>query len=222
MKLRVVLMLTVIASLAVPVLATAGWRHLDTSDIEVDIIGDGSYRPLARYPLEDSHRLYRGYLEAKEGRGYEIRVRNKSDQRIGVVISVDGRNIISGASSDLDNDERMYVLGPYETGTYRGWRTGRNRVNRFYFTDAPDSFAGRWGDYSDMGIVAVAAYVDRYEEDSVNKFRSRKPGSKGPGVARSRRVMPLTATRRGRESATVNDRLRAGWSSIRHASPLPV
>ncbi|MEO1574283.1 MAG: hypothetical protein AAFU65_04910, partial [Pseudomonadota bacterium] len=46
---------------------------------------------------------------------------------------------------------------------YRGWRTGRNRVNEFYFTDELDSYAGAFGDFSAMGVLAVAVFDDRHQ-----------------------------------------------------------
>ncbi|MDQ5910910.1 MAG: hypothetical protein QG599_3007 [Pseudomonadota bacterium] len=134
-------------------------QRLDSRDIEVEVVNDRG-RPFPQYPLRRSSKptIYKAHLEAVRNSNYSIRIRNRSDQRIGVVIAVDGRNVISGSRSNLRPDERMYVLEPGQRETYEGWRSGRNRVNRFYFTDAGDSYAGAWGDYSAMGVVAVAAF----------------------------------------------------------------
>jgi len=89
-------------------------------------------------------------------------VRNTSNHRVGVVIAVDGRNIISGKKSYLKSNERMYILNPYQKSTYKGWRSGKNRVNEFYFTDVPDSYADRtFGDTSAMGVIAVAVFKEK-------------------------------------------------------------
>ncbi|MGD0623860.1 MAG: hypothetical protein ABSB32_03975 [Thermodesulfobacteriota bacterium] len=101
------------------------------------------------------------YTEAVKGDEYKIVVCNLLPRRVGLVIAVDGRNIISGTKSCLRNSERMYILGPYESGEYRGWRTGSDRVNRFYFTDAADSYAAAFGDKSAMGVIAVAVYPEK-------------------------------------------------------------
>jgi len=85
-------------------------------------------------------------------------VRNHTGRRIGLVIAVDGRNIISGKKSHLSASEPMYVLGPYAHGVYDGWRTSSRDVHRFFFTDAEDSYADAWGDRSAMGVIAVAAF----------------------------------------------------------------
>lgn len=139
---------------------TAVWaQRFDAREVEVEVVDDRG-RPFPQYPLRrgGGPTVYKAHLEAVRGSNYSIRIRNRGDQRIGVVIAVDGRNIISGNRSNLRPDERMYVLGPGQQETYEGWRTGRNRVNRFYFTDAGDSYAGAWGDYSAMGVIAVAAF----------------------------------------------------------------
>lgn len=104
---------------------------------------------------------YRAYLEAKADARYSIRARNLTGGRVGVVIAVDGRNIISGDRSDLERGEAMYILGPYESATYSGWRTSASEVRRFYFTDVADSYAGRIGDESAMGVIAAAIYKER-------------------------------------------------------------
>lgn len=141
-------------------LGPAVWaQRFDSRDVEVEVVNDRG-RPFPQYPLRrgGGPTVYKAHLEAVRGSNYSIRIRNRSDQRIGVVIAVDGRNIISGDHSRLRPNERMYVLEPGQRETYEGWRTGRNRVNRFYFTDAGDSYAGAWGDSSAMGIIAVAAF----------------------------------------------------------------
>lgn len=146
--------------------SSAVWAQQNNiGGVEVEVISDGG-RPLPRYPLRSERGpVYKAYVEAVRGRNYSVQVRNRTNQRIGVVIAVDGRNIISGDRSNLRPDERMYVLAPYQEESYEGWRTGKNQVNRFYFTEAGDSYSAAWGDYSAMGVVAVAAFreIARYQ-----------------------------------------------------------
>ncbi|MCC7219490.1 MAG: hypothetical protein IT490_02025 [Candidatus Contendobacter sp.] len=140
-------------------------QRYSTSNLEVDVVDDRG-KTLPEYPVRGESRgvVYKAYLEATRGHNYSVQVRNRSNERIGVVIAVDGRNIISGDRSDLSPSERMYVLGPYQQESYEGWRTGKNRVNRFYFTDEGDSYSGAWGDYSAMGVIAVAAFRENTPE----------------------------------------------------------
>ena len=79
-------------------------------------------------------------------------------QRLGLVIAVDGRNIINGGKSELARTEPMYVLAPYETQDYAGWRANLAAINEFYFTEWSDSYAEAFGDASARGVIAVAVY----------------------------------------------------------------
>lgn len=144
---------------AVTAAGASGWQQ---DIIDVDIVDEYHHR-LPTYAVEDvAYDTHRAYVEAVPHEHYAIRVRNRSGGRIGLVIAVDGRNVISGRQSHLRPGERMYVLGPYEQATYTGWRSARDRVNRFYFTDAADSYADRaFGDRSAMGVIAVAAFRER-------------------------------------------------------------
>ena len=93
--------------------------------VDVRIVSDHGnvFRKYRVHPrvYQESHFFY---VEAVKGDRYSIQVTNKSDKRIGVVIAVDGRNIIDGEKSDLKQSERMYIVGPYGSNTFEGWRTG--------------------------------------------------------------------------------------------------
>jgi len=134
------------------------------AEVTVEVISD-ERGVLTKYAADSSISPdNRSYVAARDNERYMIRVHNRSSQRVGLVIAVDGRNIISGSRSHLSPLERMYILGPYQTGKYEGWRTGQNRVNRFYFTSQDNSYAAAWGDYSAMGVIAVAAYKSRHRD----------------------------------------------------------
>jgi hypothetical protein len=156
------------------------------AQISVDIVSDnGSIYP--SYPVSSRDRSVRAYVEAIRNDRYGIRVTNRSNQRVGVVIAVDGRNIISGEKSYLRNTERMYILDPYAQGTYTGWRTGRNEIRRFYFTDAGDSYAGAWDDHSAMGVIAVVAYAEQRQQVSRrgdDAMRRSAPMAAAPAAGR--------------------------------------
>lgn len=129
------------------------------SSVSVELLAEGG-RPLPLYPAPNHSGAARVYAEAQMNQGYAIRVRNNTGRRVGLVIAVDGRNILSGAQSWLGPRERMYVLEPYGCQEYAGWRSSQDRIHRFYFTNPSDSYAGAFGDESAMGLVAVAVYVE--------------------------------------------------------------
>ncbi len=166
--------------------------------VDVDVVSDArGTLPLYRAGSRGRADSHRSYLEARNGERYGIRVRNNSGGRIAVVVAVDGRNIISGAMSHLRGDERMYILSPYEAATYEGWRTERDTVNRFYFTEPGDSYAAAFGDRSAMGVIAVAVYREASVPSPTilrdGEARNTRPGGKeggGPGAAAPRSFAP--------------------------------
>ncbi len=77
-----------------------------------------------------------------------------------MVVTVDGLNAISGLP-DTDVG-RMYVLGPWDQTTVRGWRTSLSDVRRFTFVDEGASYAARAGKAnSKMGWIEIAVYRER-------------------------------------------------------------
>ncbi len=152
--------------ISIIVLMWVGIAAADTvgDSVEVSVINDKGW-VLPFYSVKNRHNLKKVYAEAYKGDHYRIVVHNKMNRRVGVVIAVDGRNIISGQKSWLKNTERMYIIDAYSTNEYSGWRTGQDKVNRFYFTNVPDSYAAAFGDKSAMGVIAIAVYpeIQHYE-----------------------------------------------------------
>ncbi len=142
-------------------------------DVDIEIVSDYG-REFAKYEIENDGHTHRAYLEARKGKNYSIRVSNNSDRRIGLVIAVDGRNIISGKKSHLKSRERMYVLDPYQQAEYEGWRTSKKKVNRFYFTQVDDSYADAWGDRTAMGVIAVAVFKEKKPKIAYDNYPRRQ------------------------------------------------
>jgi len=124
--------------------------------------------------------IIKKYLEARRGENYGIVIRNPTPERIGVVIAVDGRNIISGKKSDLKSSEDMYIVNGYEHGNYDGWRTATDQIHKFYFTDTADSYAMKtFSDSTAMGVIAVAIYR---EKEQPKTLREQKKLDFAPGA----------------------------------------
>lgn len=151
-------------------------------DVNIEIVSEAGKEFLA-IPFKDiktgSTHVIKKYLEAKRGENYSIGIRNNTPERIGVVIAVDGRNIITGKKSFLKNNETMYIVEPYGYTKLEGWRTDQNTVHRFYFTDMKDSYSVRtFGDSSAMGVIAVAAFRDR-ERPIIYERQMKKESAPG-------------------------------------------
>jgi hypothetical protein len=157
--------------------------------VSIEIISDhgGTFLtiPHKEYWKRGTH-IIKQYLEARRGEHYGIVIRNMTSDRIGVVIAVDGRNIISGKQSDLKNSEAMYIVNSYGYGRYAGWRTARDTVHTFYFTDSADSYAMRtFSDSSAMGIIAVAVYREKEQPQPLYEYKRHEDTPAGPPAKRS-------------------------------------
>ena len=60
-------------------------------------------------------------------------LKNRTAQRLGVVVNVDGLNVISGELDSGDGKGRMYILAPHGKARIRGWRRSLEHVHRFEF-----------------------------------------------------------------------------------------
>jgi len=147
-------------------------------DVEVEIVGTRGQH-FATYPLErnSGDGVFRAYLEARNQAPYRIRVHNRSPRRVGLVIAVDGRNTVSGEKSELARGESMYILDPWESSTYEGWRTSGEQVNEFYFTHWKDSYAEAFGDRSARGVIAVAVYRERGRQEQLRSLKREAPAT---------------------------------------------
>jgi hypothetical protein len=155
--------------------AFASHRH---QDVTVEVV-DPDGNAFQQFPVSSS----RAYLRAENGERYRIRVRNHTGERLGLVIAVDGRNIISGKRSDLARSEPMYILSPWETDDYSGWRTSLAEVHEFYFTEWEDSYAEAFGDRSARGVIAVVAYREEVPRQELRERESKSARGPAPATA---------------------------------------
>lgn len=166
--------------------------------VRVDIVNDAG-QSFRLYPINSGYNAKRAYIQATNKQQYNIRLRNMTGERVGVVVTVDGRNILTGKKSWLRSNERMYLLEPYQTSIYKGWRTGQNRINRFFFTESGNSYAGKWGDKSAMGVIAVAAFKEK------RRYRQPVPRVAAPPARMRKSMEAAPAPRAARRAAPRND-----------------
>ena len=163
-------------------------------EVSVEIVSDqGS--ALITVPHRDfwsnGTRTIKKYLEARRGENYGIVIRNTTPERIGVVVAVDGRNIISGKRSDLGNTEDMYIVERYTLARYDGWRTDKDTVHRFYFTKPSDSYSVRtFADSSAMGVIAVAVYREKEQPRPLEERGLQGPAPAAPSKEGASRSTP--------------------------------
>lgn len=155
------LALAVVGALAAAPAHARHWSNDTWADgrlVDVQVRVEGSAAPLYFSPSGDD----RHYVQAFAGRNYSLVVKNNSNERVAVLIAVDGLNVVSGERSRLSSNEQMYVLSPYETATIRGWRTSLDEVRKFVFVDEERSYAERTGQANgDMGWIRVLSFREQ-------------------------------------------------------------
>ena len=102
----------------------------------------------------------RTYLLGEPGLRYNIRVRNPTGQRVEAVVSVDGRDAMSGEPGDYVN-QRGYVIPAYGSVLVEGFRRSMEEVAAFRFTSPGDSYSSRMGTPQNVGVIGVAFFPER-------------------------------------------------------------
>jgi hypothetical protein len=105
--------------------------------------------------------FYRGeyWVAGTPGARYAIEIRNRLGARLLAVTSVDGVNVVSGATAAWD--QAGYVFGPGERYQITGWRKSDADVAAFTFTDSSNSYAQRTGRPANVGVIGVAIFRER-------------------------------------------------------------
>lgn len=188
--------------------------------VSVEVAG----QPAPLYPAPDGSGRY--YLEAREGSKYLVRLTNKTAQRLGVVLTVDGLNVISGTRDQ--GRGRMYILDPWGQATVQGWRTSLEEVRRFTFVDEKASYAARSGKAnSKMGWIEASVYREhrpflqsQMDEDAGRRHGDREEAADRPAArsgAEAEAAPPVAAMPPAESAARDQKRARSypgtGWGS---------
>ena len=101
----------------------------------------------------------RWWVPGKPGNRYAVSLTNRSGGRTLTVLSVDGVNVVSGATAA--HDQTGYVLNQGQHAQITGWRKNLARVAAFEFTALPNSYAARTGRPDHVGVIGVAVFRER-------------------------------------------------------------
>jgi hypothetical protein len=151
------------------------------------------------------------------GERYAVRIRNHSARRVEAVLSVDGRDAVSGRRGDYAT-QRGYLLEPYGSVLVTGFRRSLDEVATFRFTSPSDSYSARMGTPENVGIVGVAFFPEKqwYRErplplaEDERRPMSRKgraprpsaPGKPSGTASRNSESAPSAAPRSRSEGAS--------------------
>ncbi|HEV8017922.1 MAG TPA: hypothetical protein VGP32_05120 [Steroidobacteraceae bacterium] len=147
---------------------------------DVTIIDRDSGAALATYYSNGEY-----WVAGRPGAHYAIEIRNGIGGRLLAVTSVDGINVLSGATAGWD--QAGYVFDPDEQYQITGWRKSHAEVAAFTFTDASHSYAERTGRPANVGVIGVALFRERAPQRVYEPPRapSATPGPPAPLTGQS-------------------------------------
>ncbi len=102
------------------------------------------------------------WVAGAPGARYAIAIRNKLGERVMAVTSVDGINVLNGATAAWG--QTGYVFSPYYNYQITGWRKSNSEVAAFEFSASQDSYAERTGRPNQVGVIGVALFKERLPE----------------------------------------------------------
>ncbi len=105
----------------------------------------------------------RQIVMGRPGQTYSIRIENRSSQRVEVVVSVDGLNVLTGTAAAPT--QSGYVIAPRGLALISGFRVSDSRVRSFEFSSVAASEAAARGQARNVGVVGIAVF----EEDEAKK-----------------------------------------------------
>lgn len=99
------------------------------------------------------------YVAGQLGERYNLRVQNNTGERVEAVVTVDGRDVVSGQLGNYKT-QRGYVIEAYGSVVIEGYRQSLDQVAAFRFTDVGNSYSGRWGTPQHTGVIGVAVFKE--------------------------------------------------------------
>lgn len=152
----------------------------------------------------------RAYVVGRPGNEYSVSVRNQAGEDLLAVVSVDGVNVLSGATANAR--QGGYIVSPWESLDVKGWRKSLDHTAAFYFTSLGDSYAARTGRPENVGVIGVALYKRAYVEpprvwnerpDWDDSWEKRREKSAGGAAPASRAQEGSLAKRHGDSGAPI-------------------
>ncbi|MCB9752192.1 MAG: hypothetical protein H6713_19685 [Myxococcales bacterium] len=100
------------------------------------------------------------FVAGATGQRYNIRVTNNSGERVEAVVTVDGRDVVSGELGNF-RKQRGYVIAPFGSVLIEGYRQSLSHVAAFRFSDISGSYSARRGTPQHVGVVGVAVFQEK-------------------------------------------------------------
>ncbi len=100
------------------------------------------------------------YFAGQEGEQYSVRLTNNTAERLELVVTVDGRDVVSGEIGDYAK-QRGYIVEPFGSIVVDGFRQSFDRVAAFRFAGLESSYTALRGTPQNAGVIGVAVFEEK-------------------------------------------------------------
>jgi hypothetical protein len=100
------------------------------------------------------------FVLGEPGERYNVRVYNPTGERVEAVITIDGRDAVTGEVGDYVA-QRGYLIEPWGSVVVEGFRRSLDEVAAFRFTARGSSYSARRGTPQNVGVIGVALFPEK-------------------------------------------------------------
>jgi len=120
----------------------------------------------------------RWFVVCEEGRRYSIVVRNKTNLRLEIVLSVDGLDVLDGRKASVRKPG--YVMAPRSVLKVEGFRQSTESVAAFRFSPVRESYAAeKYRNTQNVGVIGIAVFnevgTNPWTDEEVRKRFNANP-----------------------------------------------
>ncbi len=120
------------------------------------------------------------FVRGKKGDRYAIYLKNRSEDRIEVVLSVDGIDVMNGRDASFEH--RGYIVNPGAKLVVEGFRDSRDSVAAFRFSDPKQSYSAETrAETTNVGVIGLALFNERGTGHYARQAPGRRRANPFPG-----------------------------------------
>ena len=146
------------------------------------------------------------FVLGTSGQRYSLRVQNHTGRRVEAVITVDGRDVLSGRPGDYVR-QRGYIIEPYGSVRVEGFRQSLEAVAAFRFSAKEEAYSSLMGTPENVGIIGAAFFPEarrRRPPPIAIPRRPRAESSAGAAPARSADARGLAGEAKSKRSRSAS------------------